>query len=319
MQQPPHHHHHNNQQKQRLDVLPLPPLLDSQIDEITKGLSPFFNKNIRMLSVDNIKVVISYIKAINTEIHLSISYKKSIINFLTRFAGYHKNKPFKNVTRDDVISFLDSLRKLDEEDPMHKWVGTYNIYLIYSIRFFKWLYEPDIEPSKRLKPAVVQNIPQLKRREISHYKPSDLWTPQDDLLFLKYCPSMRERCYHAISRDLAARPHEILNLKIKDIAFKTVNGHVYVECVVNGKTGTRPLVLINSIPYLKDYLDHEHPMPNNPNSPLICGTRKCFGKHLSPMNMTKIYEKYKRLIFPKLLDNPNVTPEDKQLIRELLR
>lgn len=60
-------------------------------------------------------------------------------------------------------------------------------------------------------------------------------------------------------------------------------------------------------------------MPNNPSSPLICGTRKCFGKHLSPMNLTKTYEKYKRLIFPKLLDNPNVTPEDKQLIRELLK
>src|SRR5215207_5192636 len=106
MQQPPYHHHHRNhnnnqQQKQRLDVLSsLPPLLDSQIDEITKGLSPFFNKNIRMLSVDNIKVVITYIKAINTEIHLSISYRKAIINLLTRFARYHNNKPFKEVTRD---------------------------------------------------------------------------------------------------------------------------------------------------------------------------------------------------------------------------
>jgi hypothetical protein len=34
-----------NQRKQQLDVLSLPPLLDSQVDEITKGLSPFFNKN----------------------------------------------------------------------------------------------------------------------------------------------------------------------------------------------------------------------------------------------------------------------------------
>jgi hypothetical protein len=40
----------------------------------------------------------------------------------------------------------------------------------------------------------------------------------------------------------------------------------YVEVVVNGKTGTRPVPLINSIPYLKDYLDHEHPQPRNPKS-----------------------------------------------------
>ena len=40
-----------------------------------------------------------------------------------------------------------------------------------------------------------------------------------------------------------------------------MGNYQYVETVVNGKTGTRPLPLINSIPYLKDYLDHEHPQP----------------------------------------------------------
>jgi len=37
---------------------------------------------------------------------------------------------------------------------------------------------------------------------------------------LKYCPNARERCYHAMSRDSAARPHELLKLRIKDIVFK---------------------------------------------------------------------------------------------------
>ena len=27
-----------------------------------------------------------------------------------------------------------------------------------------------------------------------------MWTPADDLLFLKYCPNKRDRCYHAVSR-----------------------------------------------------------------------------------------------------------------------
>ena len=68
----------------------------------------------------------------------------------------------------------------------------------------------------------MDNIPKLKRKEISIYKPSDLWTPQDDLLFLKYCPSKRDKFYHAICRDSSARPHEILKLKIKDVAFKSI-------------------------------------------------------------------------------------------------
>ena len=186
-------------------------------------------------------------------------------------------------------------------------------------RFFKWLYYPDIEPIRRSKPSVIENIAQLKRKEKSIYKPSDLWTQQDDLLFLKYCPTKRERCYHAISRDSSCRPHEILKLKIRDIAFKTTGNYQYAEALVNGKTGSRPIPLIDSIPYLKDYLDYEHPQPSNPNSPLICGTGKGLGRHISPKRVAIIYDEYKKHRFPKLLESPNVLPEDKQKIRELLK
>jgi hypothetical protein len=44
-----------------------------------------------------------------------------------------------------------------------------NIYRIHLLRFFKWLHAPDIEPSKRPKPAVMDNIPKLKRKEKSIY------------------------------------------------------------------------------------------------------------------------------------------------------
>jgi hypothetical protein len=46
--------------------------------------------------------------------------------------------------------------------------------------------------------------------------------------------------------------------------------------MVNGKTRSRPLVLIDSIPYLKDYLDYEHPQPGNPNAILLSGGKKSF-------------------------------------------
>jgi hypothetical protein len=44
-----------------------------------------------------------------------------------------------------------------------------------------------------------------------------------------------------MAKDLSARPHEILNLKIKDVVFKTVdnNRYQYAEVLVNGKTGSR--------------------------------------------------------------------------------
>ena len=138
-------------------------------------------------------------------------------------------------------------------------------------------------------------------------------------LFLKYCPSKRDKCYHAISRDLSARPHEILKLKIRDLSFKKIGTSQYVEVVVNGKTGTRPIPLFNSLPYVKDYLTNEHPLPGNPNSPFICSTGKSMGRRISTRRLHRIYDNYKNITFPRLLQSPEVVPEDKRQIQELLK
>ena len=297
------------------------PLLDQKIDMITTGLLPFFGKKLRGLTnTQNVSTIIQYIQAMNTEINMSDNYRRDTIDTLCRLCEFnHNNKTFEDITRDELLVFLDSYRKPEQIDPLHKWVGTYNLYRIHLLRFFRWLYSPQVEQTKRPIPAVVENIPRLKRKEISIYKPTDMWTPADDLLFLKYCPNKRDRCYHAVSRDLSCRPHEILKLKIKDVVFKTIRTSQYAEVVVNGKTGTRPIPLINSLPYLKDYLDHDHPQPGNPNAPLICGVGKSLGRHIKPVTISHMYENYQNAVFPHLLELPSVAPEDKKLIVELLK
>ena len=130
---------------------------------------------------------------------------------LTLLSQFHNNQiSFKEMAKEGILSYLNRLRKPEVDDPLHKWVGSYNLYRTLIIKFFKWLYYPDLQPSNRPKPSVIENIPQLKRKEQSIYKPSDLWTVEDDVLFLKYCPSIRDKCYHMISRDTGCRPHEIL-------------------------------------------------------------------------------------------------------------
>ena len=134
-----------------------------------------------------------------SEVNLSDHYRRDLVEVFSKFSKYNDNKSFKVLKRSDVIAFLESFRRTETQDPLHKWIGTYNIYRIHLMRFFKWLYNPDS---------------QLKRKEKSIYKPSDLWTQQDDLLFLKFCPSKRDKCYHAISRDSSCRPHEIVKLNV---------------------------------------------------------------------------------------------------------
>jgi hypothetical protein len=164
------------------------------------------------------------------------------------------------MTRDDILCYLDKYRKPENEDLLHKWIGTYNITFVTLCRFFKWLYYADIEDPKRTtelsalekKPDCIMGIKQLKRVEISCYKPSDLWSQEDDLIFLKWVTNKKDRCYHTMARDLSARPHEILNLKIRDIVFKIAGDKQYAEVLVNGETGSRHIPLIQSIPYVKD-------------------------------------------------------------------
>ena len=167
----------------------------------TEGIEPFFQNELReRTSIENALIISEYITAVKREVNISTGYTKSIIQTLIDLSKFHSNKKnFKEMSREDLLLYLDSLKRPEASDPLHKWIGTYNLRKAIIVKFFKWLYYPDIEPDKRPKPPVTENIAQLKRKEKSVYKPSDLWTQQDDLLFLKYCPSARDRCYHAIS------------------------------------------------------------------------------------------------------------------------
>ena len=122
-----------------------------------------------------------------------------------------------------------------------------------------------------------------------------------------------------MSRDTSCRPHELLALKIKDIVFKTVDKYQYAEVLVNGKTGSRSIPLIQSLPYIKDWLEN-HPSRNNPNSPVFVSlNNQSMGRRqLTIGGLEQIYRYYQRVFFPKLLEDPTVSIEDKENIKNNL-
>jgi integrase len=224
----------------KLSISKTDSVCDNKITIASDGLETYYeNLLTKKTSKENALTIANYILSLRTEINLSENYQKMNIMALASLSAFLCQKDFRLMDREEIISFLDNLRRPEASDPLHKWIGTYNLFRVLFVKFFKWLYYPDIEQDKRAKPAVIVNIPRLKRKEKSIYKPSDLWTPEDDLLFLRYCPNIRDRCYHAISRDLSCRPSEILNLRLKDVVFKTSGTHQYADVLVNGKTGTR--------------------------------------------------------------------------------
>jgi integrase/recombinase XerD len=304
--------------------------LERNITLITEGFTTrkfceLVLKDRNRLSKENAITICEYVIAMKREVNPRLSYKRYTIQFLSELSrAVGIEKKFIDMNRDDVLCYLDKCRKPENEDPLHKWIGSYNVKLVALSRFFKWLYYPNIEdPRKRSelstlegKPDCIIGIKRLKRKE--GYKPSDLWTQEDDLLFLKWVTNKRDRCYHTMARDLSARPHEILNLKIRDIVFKTAGNKQYAEVLVNGKTGSRHIPLIQSIPYVKEWLSN-HPNRNNPNSPLFISlARNSMRKQLSVTGLDEIYKDYKEKFFPKLLEDSTLSVEDKEKVKGLL-
>ncbi|MGA7370885.1 MAG: hypothetical protein WBX01_17320 [Nitrososphaeraceae archaeon] len=120
--------------------------------------------------------------------------------------------------------------------------------------------------------------------------------------------------------DTSARPHEILNLRIGDVKFKVSdNGAQYAEIHVHGKTTSRTLPLISSIPYVKEWLG-AHPFANIADSKLFVSLgRANYGQPLTRDGLLKHYQSYYRdIYFPNLTKDPIVPTKDKETINRLL-
>jgi site-specific recombinase XerD len=272
-------------------------------------------------TIQNVELICNYIISEQNEINIKESTKEGKIKCLVRFSTYLKHKPFCSISKEDILNYLTSLKKPISIDPQHKSIGTYNGRQMILLKFFRWLYNPEeFDSRKRATPACMSGIKRLTRQEISTYKPSDLWTEEEHEIFLKYCPSARDRAYHSLAYDTSARPSELLALHIGDISYRISSNDIqYAEISVSGKTKTRTLPLIFSLPYIKQWIQL-HPFGTNPDSYLFVSFSK--QNNLGPISrdgLLKKYEQYyKKRFFPKLLQREDVSERDKAWIRNML-
>ena len=92
----------------------------------TTKASELILKDRTRLSEGNALTVCNYIIAFKREVNPRPSYIKYTIQSLSelsRAVGIEKR--FEDHTKDDVLSYFDSCRKSETEDPMHKWIETY--------------------------------------------------------------------------------------------------------------------------------------------------------------------------------------------------
>jgi hypothetical protein len=95
-------------------------------------------KDRNRLSKENALTICDYVIAMKREVNPRLSYKRYTIQVLSELSkAVGIERKFIDMTRDDVLCYLDNCRKSENEDPMHKWIGTYNSRLVIYPLFWK--------------------------------------------------------------------------------------------------------------------------------------------------------------------------------------
>jgi len=97
------------------------PNFERKLDIITAGAQPFVREHLlHRISNENCSTIINYMLAMQTEVSPSQTYRDNIIIKLKQFSESHNSKSFSDITRQDIIDFLDSFRKPESVDPLHQ-------------------------------------------------------------------------------------------------------------------------------------------------------------------------------------------------------
>ena len=117
----------------------------------------------------NASLVCDFIDAELTEQNIKETTKEGMIKCLVWLsAHFDHEKQYKDMTKADMLEYLNSLRKPASEEPQNRSIGTYNHRVRIYSKFFWWLYSPDeAEWRKRVCPPCMNGIRQLPPPEES--------------------------------------------------------------------------------------------------------------------------------------------------------
>ena len=166
------------------------------------------------------------------------------------------SKDLDKLNKQDLKNYVSTIQQNKEYSPWTK-----QTYKVIIRKFFCWLNGID-KPGQY--PEIVEwiNIA-MKRSEMRLPADGDLIKQEDVIKMIKGAEHPRDKAFIAMLWETGARIGEIGDLKVGTIKFDQHGATL----VLHGKTGSRSVRIIWSVPYLSTWLDN-HPFKDNPQAPI---------------------------------------------------
>lgn len=135
--------------------------------------------------------------------------------------------------------------------------------------------------------------------------PEELLTEEEIIKIIQCCNNVRDKALISSLYESGCRVSEIGTMQIKHISFEEYGARL----TVNGKTGARKILVINSTPYLKEWIN-QHPDNDNPEAFLWVYSKE---KYLSYTRISAVLKNsakkagIKKRVYPHLLRHSRAT------------
>jgi len=210
---------------------------------------------------------------------LSDARRSKILGTLLSLSRMLK-KNWDEVNKEDIEELVYNFNKKFSKDGQE--TNTTSDHKKILKNFYRWLKFDSRDQKSVGDPTETVWIRIKKPRET--LTADMLITEAEKNSLLKACgENLRDRAFVHTFSDLACRPGEILSRQIKHVKFDDKGAVVMVD----GKTGPRPIRVIECVPDLASYFD-KHPNNSDPEAPLwIAMDEKKFGESWSYHAMRK--------------------------------
>lgn len=229
--------------------------------------------------------------------------KASLTTYLyaLRKLSAYKKKDFNSFNENELKKFMIHLQNTPNE-----WGGKFSSVSVWNImRSIKslciWMNKgemPDnvkwIKRSTNVKAVRKQSAEMLSKDEIKS--------------LLKHCENTRDQAIIAVLYDSGVRAAELMGLKLKDVVFDKLGARISVT----GKTGSRDVRLIDSVPYLRNWIDC-HPLNDDPTALLWFNQKGHKFEGVNDTTLGRILDraaenaKLKKRIYPHLFRHSRAT------------